>query len=397
MADTFVNSIGVNVHFGYGAMLQEARRLVYPALQELGVRHIRDGVSLAAEGMVALRDACRGTGVQATLICDPESASVGNVRRIVASFYKPALVAALEGTNEPDGKPPMPGRPDPMLAATVYQRQLYAMVRYDPAFRHILVYGPSLVHAASVPYLLPAAAAMDATNLHPYPGGRNPETGGWGDTVQGVRYGSLAYARVLLGKAVRADLPSVITETGYPTTLRDNGVSEHVAARYLPRLLLQTWRMGFIRTFLYELMDSATNPGNVEANFGLLRYDGSRKPGFASVRDLVRLLADPGPGFATGRLAYKLDGDAAGVQACLLQKRDAAFYLAVWAGSQIWDPDRYLDMPTGPRSLTLRLGRQFAGIAVNTPHDGRGWERKAQGDSVQLHLEDGVCLVRMIS
>ena len=201
---------------------------------------------------------------------------------------------------------------------------------------------------------------------------------------------------MVLGKAVRADLPSVITETGYQTTLRDNGVSEHVAARYLPRLLLQTWRMGFIRTFLYELMDSAADPGNVEANFGLLRHEGSRKPGFDSVRDLIRLLADPGPSFAAGRLAYKLDGDAAGVQACLLQKRDAAFYLAVWAGSQIWDPDHYVDMPTERCWLTLGRGRQFAGIAVNTPHDGRGWEEREPGDSVRLHLGDGVCLVRMM-
>ena len=121
MADTFVDSIGVNVHLGYGTMLREARRLIYPALQELGVRHIRDGVSLAAEGRAALRDACRETGVQATLICDPESAPVGDVRRIVASFYGPALVAALEGVNEPDGKPPAPGRPSPVLAATAYQ------------------------------------------------------------------------------------------------------------------------------------------------------------------------------------------------------------------------------------------------------------------------------------
>ena len=65
---------------------------------------------------------------------------------------------------------------------------------------------------------------------------------------------------------------------------------QEVVGRYLPRLLVEQYRMGVHRTFLYELCDFPNS-----GNYGLLHADGAPKPAFNAVKSLLNLLADPGP------------------------------------------------------------------------------------------------------
>src|SRR5262249_37883627 len=127
---------------------------------------------------------------------------------------------------------------------------------------------------------------------------------------------------------------SVVTETGYHTaktwTGNHPGVSEQAMGRYVLRLFLEFFTSGISRTYLYELIDEGTNTGEREQNFGLLRYDGSEKPAFTGLKNLIGLLSDPGAGFTPGKLGYALSGDTAGVRQLLLQRRDGRFYLVLW-------------------------------------------------------------------
>src|SRR5687768_11965694 len=45
-ADDFVDAIGANVHFSYSNYIDQFESVVVPRLQELGIRHIRDGILL---------------------------------------------------------------------------------------------------------------------------------------------------------------------------------------------------------------------------------------------------------------------------------------------------------------------------------------------------------------
>ena len=120
------------------------------------------------------------------------------------------------------------------------------------------------------------------------------------------------------------------TECGYNTYLPEGrGLPEGIQAKYLPRTFAEFFRRGIYRSFRYELVDQGTG-GNAEQLFGMLRNDLSRKPAFNAVRDLIGLLADPGPTFATTDLDYTLEGDTKDVRQVLLQKRDGSYYLMLW-------------------------------------------------------------------
>jgi hypothetical protein len=119
-------------------------------------------------------------------------------------------------------------------------------------------------------------------------------------------------------------------------------------ATYVPRLFLEYFRWGVVRTFSYELLDEFPDPPleEKESNFGLLRNDLSRKPAFDALRNTIEILGDPGPPFAPASLDYTLSEagvelpgpESTGLHKVLLQKRDGSFYLALWRLSSVWDP-----------------------------------------------------------
>ncbi len=129
--------------------------------------------------------------------------------------------------------------------------------------------------------------------------------------------------------------PLWVGEMGYHTYLGPeytDGVTEIQQAKYLNRSLLEYFNANVEKVFIYELFDQGypAAPTQKEGAFGLLRNDGSRKPAFTALRDLVGLLQDPGPTFTPGSLDITITGGGTTVQSALMQKRNGRFYLAVW-------------------------------------------------------------------
>jgi hypothetical protein len=164
-------------------------------------------------------------------------------------------------------------------------------------------------------------------------------------------------------------------------------VSEVVNGKYIPRLLLEYFNRGASRSYLYELVDEGTPSSNRENSFGLVRNNGTPKPAFTALKNLLALLADPGPGFVPGRLSYTLSGDLTAVHTTLLQKRNGTFYLALW-----------LEVPSTDalqtRSLTLSFPVAHDG-AMYVPNQQRSAVKSFQGASVALSVADRVTVLEI--
>jgi hypothetical protein len=134
-------------------------------------------------------------------------------------------------------------------------------------------------------------------------------------------------------------------------------VTEAVAAHYTPRLLLEYHQRG-VRSFLYELFDQTHEPTLSwrEQHFGLIRADGTRKPAYDAVRNLLNLTADPGPGFAPQTLSYTATSSVAGLRQTLVQRRDGVFVLLLWRDVVMWDPTRQRLLAVQPAPVTVQLG-----------------------------------------
>jgi hypothetical protein len=133
----------------------------------------------------------------------------------------------------------------------------------------------------------------------------------------------LASARAMFGGR-----PLIATSAGFATGGQGRPVSEVRQAKYVPRMLFEFWNRGVVRTYVRTLRDDA---GDREGHYGLVRADGTRKPAFHALRDLLGLLHDHGrPGSATAPPLHLAGAEAPDVHHTLLVRADGRTFLALW-------------------------------------------------------------------
>jgi hypothetical protein len=360
-ADSVVESVGVNVHLGYSDSVYDRFKRIRFELDRLGVRYIRDGISLGRPDLYARLGALARDGIRLDAIAgDPlRRYGTGSLHQQVRLLTElgPGILASIEGPNEFDNQGVSNWRP----ILRNYQRRLFQSVRRHASLHSIPVLGPSLVDYDSRAELGDISAWTDEGNMHPYPGGERPDDDHIGEELE-------------LAAENTGTEPVQATETGYTNAVRATSgqgpTSERAAATYMPRLLLENFRRGITRTFIYQLVDTERdrNRNDTEAGFGLLRHDLTPKPAYAATRNLISLLADPGPGFAPGQLSYSVAGAPPDLHEVLLQQRDGSFYLALWRSQSVWDLDRRANERVQPAAVTIEFDRPVARAAAYIPN-----------------------------
>lgn len=378
-AQTFVRSLGINTHTYYSDTVYHQRFVtIERRLRELGVGTIRENLVPHRPDQYRMLNRLAAAGIDAQLILGDPTYGRAGLRRLLAILDDrlSGAVKAVEGPNEYD----LSGDPRWRQRLDRYQRYLYRQVRADPALKRLPIVGPSVGQLADELLVTDLSRYLDYGNIHSYPDGDPPEwnLGEW------LR----AAARTSGGKPVMA------TETGYHTALEANEgqrpVSEAAMAAYVPRTYLDYFSRGVVKTFPYELVDEFPDPGNdePESSFGLLRNDLSPKPAFRAMRNLVDLIADPGPGFAPGRLDFTLSGDTRDLGTLLLQKRDGRFYLALWRDTSVWDANQRQPRKPGSAPVALSFANPPKRISLHLPN-------RAPGATEPLTLSAGTTSVEI--
>lgn len=342
-ADAFVDSVGVNIHLHHQDTAYSNFPRVQQALQDLGIRHVRDGlIDTSWKEYYDRHNQLGRLGIKGIFISAPDQSQqllLDYPRRMKDTFE------GYEAPNEYDQR-----RGD-RWAATLssFLANLNGVVKGDSKTSRFVVIGPSLTRPDSFAKLR-GLCAFDYANLHNYFAGRNPGTPGWGSNG----YGSIPWSLSNL-KTLCAGKPVMTTETGYQTaTNLKQGIPEEVAGKYVPRIFLEQWLRGIQRTYLYELIDLPPRRSEGDSSFGLLRSDYSPKPGYSALKNLVRLLSDPGPAFVAQDLNFKLTGELSNVHRLLLQKRNGVFYLALWVEEPGYDVDSRKEASVPTRSVVLQ-------------------------------------------
>lgn len=374
-AEDFVSSIGVNVHLSYFDRVYGTgfRTIIIPRLQELGVRHLRDGgTSLPNEDWMRevygrWRELATATGAKFTVLVSPRRTATGpgtdygdvSHVRDLRDRIGVDNIDAWEGLNEHD----VSGRSAFALEDRTLQRALYTLVKGDPEMsaRH-RVLGPSMAFASAAAQVGDLSAWMDAGTIHPYDGGKVPASN-LTDHLSGVR-------------KIAGTRPVVATEVGYHTSpISSNpwhwAVSEAAQAKYTLREFLELYNAGVQRTFAYELIDEGTDPAEMEFHFGLLRLDGSRKPAFSALRNLIALLGARGDtSFTTHPLRVALSGDTAGVHRLLVEKGDGRRYLLLWQNTRSYDEVAHTDLAAPARNVDVDFPVALSKVNVFAPLNG---------------------------
>ncbi|WP_218080019.1 glycoside hydrolase family protein [Anthocerotibacter panamensis] len=361
-ADSFVDSVGVAVHLRFlDTAYGNYYGLIKPKLQELGVRHIRDGGD-DAQFFQKLNDLA-GVGIRSLLVMDPRD-GIDPARAVAIAKTVAPSIEAVEQPNEYDFSG------DPNWAATLknYDASLWTAFKSDPAVASLPMIGTAFVSFDATNTVGDLSPYVDSSNMHP------------------LRYfppdndqNNAAPNNIAVEAAFRAkpfgNKPMWASETSYDAGCPGlgNGITEAAQGKYVPRFLLQWFNTGLVRTYIYELMDEKPdNCTNAELHFGILRNDGSPKPAFTAVKNLLALLRDPGVPFNPGSLDYTLSGNTTNLRHTLLQKRDRSFYLILWqaAKSSYWPGEARSgqDIYVAPTQVTLTLNTKITQATTYLPN-----------------------------
>lgn len=380
-SDSVVDTYGVGIHTNFLDTPYRDADAVAAAVKDLGVRHVRDDLYLDAPRQYAAIRTVAAAGARFDLILGrPDGTATPADYVDAVARLAPGAVESIEGVNEWDLK----GGDGWVPEMVGWQRGIWNAAQANPATADLPVLSPALAfrwNYAGVGDLSPYA---DFANAHMYPGGYRPTT---------------EIAKILHALLDTVpDRPVITTEAGYHNAVNASSshpaVPEDVAGAYLPRLLLEHVAEGDHRMYSYELIDSFDDPdlNNPEAHFGLLRHDLSPKPSYLAMKRLLHRLADPGPAFDPGSLAFQVEGLPADARTMLTQKRNGTFVLLLWRDVSLYDPAHQTYQTVTPSDVTLQLGRR-AHLAVRRPSDPAVVVERSRGKELPLQLDGAVTMV----
>jgi hypothetical protein len=364
-ASSFHDSVGVVTHIVYFDTAYGDWPRVVARLQELGVRHLRDGVFANPspqwrdwnERYYRAVELAASRGMRFTFGVNPPGRGTGSLDELldVIGGRLRNAAEAVEAPNEFDKY--VGGRGWPLALAS-YGRQLHVKAKARGTTRSLPILGPSFATPQGPSRVGDLRGLVDVGNIHPYTGGLSPHP----EHIKA----ELARARITAsGKPVWA------TEVGFHNAMRASvdaqaPVSERAAAIYLLRTFLEHYRAGIRRTFAYELIDEKRDPAgrDAEQHFGLLRNDFSRKPAFNALRNL---LATVGRDRMRGRLVplrMAISRPEREVRRLVLQKADGSYVVALWRLGSVWDIERRAPLGVATRRVSVRLpGAQRVSLA----------------------------------
>lgn len=357
----FVNSIGVNTHLNYFDRIYGNFPLVERELKSIGILHLRDGAHLGNDdynqALYARWIKLGSLGVRFDAVLDPRSKlgplNPALLRRINALSGN--TIESFEGPNELD----ISEQKDWASIDRDFDRELFDSARSIDTASPIKVLGPSLAFASHSRQLGDVSEHLDAANIHPYPAGKMPSI---------IFPVQLDLARVMAGGK-----PIVFTESGYHNALNDHrgqpGVSERAAAKYIPRLFLEDFVHGVARTYLYEFMDEAPNPDltDAELHWGLMRADGSEKPAFLAMKNLIAEVNDSAEPSQLRHIDWSLNSADPRIHHLLLEKSDGAVDLIFWQEISSYDVRNQIDIESPSVPAQLTFAREAGRIMLYDP------------------------------
>ncbi len=384
----FYQSYNTNSHFS-----DVFNSVIKPRMSELGVRVIRDHVTTTGSGpgefkamAVKMGSLRTDTGFPIRLIQTTHFFKAGvaiDSRYPSHACFTPKLVAMIQGGTVPCGPligQSIPAIPivavempneidhcasfeafcqsavdDPAIPGTWYEKSivksgdwpglihtqtqdLYNALQSSSVTRNIPIIGPSFVHVkdfAGIPYggstlltyLQGQANLYGAGNAHVYCTTRPIS---WCLDTPAINATVLAPVEgFFTGK------PIWTTETGSSVYDMSASIihSELQIAKMTLRGLFDLYDRGHPYVVLYELFDEQQAATPREQHFGLINSDGTVKPSFTALKNLIDLLEEaPGVTINPVPLSYsitKTGGGTSGLRSTLFRKTNGNYYIVV--------------------------------------------------------------------
>jgi hypothetical protein len=403
-SDKFVSSVGVATHFNYWDLLPYGNNVnsTISSIKNGGFRFIRDGLSVDVNAgsnnrYWGVMKQLTQQGIKLVLVTQP--VYLGNNQWVKAPYANQSNIdtavtrvgasgiLAFEGPNEVDNNNGSWGGIPAYGANTkAYQAAMYRRVKQIAP--SVSVIGLTTTSSYGSSFIGDISSYMDAGTLHPYPGG-------------GIPTASLASTESALSVLNGARKPWWVTETGYYTStsatsnVYQPGVSEAAQAKYATRLYLDYFNAGIVHTSIYEIADERSDKSNAEMNYGLLHNDGTPKPAYTALKNMLTLLADPGASYTPTSLSYSLTGATSTIRQALFQKRDGRFYLVLWNDVSVFNTGGKSDISNAAVNLAVTLGAVPRSVMRYQPVSGATGTAVTPSKSLAVSVPDSPVILEI--
>jgi len=366
-AEGFVDSVGVGVHVSYldtsyGDV--DAVELV----KDLGVRHVRDGLGSTDSAPIKTMQRFGEVGIHVNWVAQPEDSSftIADQMKVITDNDLP--VESVEGANERDNH----GDGNWAAKLRAHQGGLFTAVKANLG-RDVPVVAPSLVHDESRAEL--GEVPSDVGNAHPYTGGEMQTTElterqlamskEVTPSVNASAPEEVGQSAVVLKDAMQESGAMYATELGFHTATdsRAGGgvqpyVSEPAQAVLELQQLLANYRDGIDRSYIYELLDEGDDNSQAEDRFGLVHADGSPKPVYTALKNLLAEVRGTGATTTadSAPVNLRMTGGSDVTTSLTLPRADGSTVVAIWEASPVWDPTTESSREVGDKEVTLHLG-----------------------------------------
>jgi hypothetical protein len=364
----FGDAIGVVTHTAYRGTTHQDFAQLKDALANLRVRNIRDGLWPAevTEQHAFFRDLATTTDVRGDLglgildedrdgDCGPWSFD-SKISMLEGDATERSFVKTIESVNEPDHDA-FPGWQDCL--------RLYQAVLDQHVAGRWPVIGPSFAFGqTSAAQVGDLSSSLDYGNMHDYQGGQPPEFASIDDNLR-------------ICAVTAASKPCLATESGYSTALDWPGgpwpVDEPTKAVYTARLVLEHFRRGIGRVFIYQLSDGAPTgqpcapSTDLEEHFGLYDCHWQPKPAAKALHDLATIMETDGPDNGGGQIRLGLDDAGSDVRQLVLRAPDGTLSVALWRTASIWDRVAKRAIDPGTDRLEVSLSPKPTRVVLYTP------------------------------
>ncbi|MBI4948312.1 Ig-like domain-containing protein [Candidatus Berkelbacteria bacterium] len=370
MADSFVDSIGVNVHLDNSFHVNSVDTILLPKLKESGIRHVREHIApyeYLKLAMIKMSNQGIKLNLAPNLVTNSENhlPDINTTHSQIKDHLNRGInITSVEGPNEYNHPKLVWGGNQPPDSWTTwlyeYTRDFYLKMKGDTQTTSISVLSPTIIAYGSADKLNSAGPIenyVDYANIHWY-------CHDYWESVTTPNMSNLCNLDSDIAEFTKPypSKPVIITETGVATTkdlsivtdpyLKARILTDEVGGKYLTRRLFETFNRGVKRTYLYEFnVWPEFTPNQLSYYWGLVNTDGTNKPAFTGITNINKILSDPGTYFSTTPLDMTITGPST-LHQTLLQKRDGSYYLVLW--NEVDSRNGYT-----PQDVTINLTKSF--------------------------------------
>jgi hypothetical protein len=361
-AASFTGTLGMNVHLAYADSGYGKLAAVESLLTTLGVHHVRDAGTIGRTALCSTYRSLARAGIRTDFV-----ASIDQDPRTFGQWL-PCVSGALEAFEGPNEFNATGG--DWAGRLRVYQQRLYQTLKSDPATAPFPVVAPSLTVSDAYRELGNIAADADVGNSHDYLIGHNPGVAGYCGADAAGRPRSWIECELADSRVTTGPKPVWATETGYGTGTSVYAIDPTVQAKYVPRLFLEHFNAGIVRTYEYELIDEGTDGYN---GYGLVDAQLRPKPAFFALANLAHALsANQTATLGASRTATRapkfpivLREASRDVHHTLLEQ-DGVLLLILWLEVPSEDPSTHQTIAVAPQHVQMQFGSPPASITATS-------------------------------